>query len=306
MFKVLAVAGLFYSLPMLFEIRMSPQLHTWIYGYFPHSFAQQFRSDGFRPVVFMGHGLLVAFFTVIVLISALALWKNKVKIHVFSAKSVSYYFLMVLVLCKSLASLAYGLFAFLLIRNIKPKTQHRIAILLVSLAMLYPVMSIMNTFPQQTVINMATLIDKDRAGSLQFRFDNENILLAHAKERLYFGWGGWGRNRVYDAETGKDISVTDGGWIITLGQFGLFGFIAQFGLLAIVVFRAKKAAKYLKSKAEQVLFGAHSLLIALVMIDQLPNASLAPWLWLLTGILLGRSESIIKQQKMSKALLHGK
>ena len=37
--SILLTAGLAYSLLMLFEIRMSPQLHTWIYGYFPHSFA---------------------------------------------------------------------------------------------------------------------------------------------------------------------------------------------------------------------------------------------------------------------------
>src|SRR5262245_19095250 len=60
--QVLVVAGLFYSLAILFEIRMSPQLYTWIYGYFPHSFAQQMRDGGFRPVVFIGHGLVVAFF----------------------------------------------------------------------------------------------------------------------------------------------------------------------------------------------------------------------------------------------------
>ena len=45
--RVLIVAGLLYSLPMLFEIRISPQLHTWIYGYFPHSFGQQMREGGF-------------------------------------------------------------------------------------------------------------------------------------------------------------------------------------------------------------------------------------------------------------------
>jgi len=61
MFKLLVAAGLLYSLLMLFEIRMSPQLHTWIYGYFPSSFGQQMRQGGFRPVVFMGHGLSVAF-----------------------------------------------------------------------------------------------------------------------------------------------------------------------------------------------------------------------------------------------------
>ena len=39
--RTLVIAGLLYSLPILFEIRMSPQLHLWFYGYYPHSFAQQ-------------------------------------------------------------------------------------------------------------------------------------------------------------------------------------------------------------------------------------------------------------------------
>ena len=53
----LTLAGLFYSLAMLFEIRMSPQLQNWIYGFTPGEFYQQARGDTFRPIVFMGHGL---------------------------------------------------------------------------------------------------------------------------------------------------------------------------------------------------------------------------------------------------------
>jgi len=297
MFKILVVAGLFYSLPMLFEIRMSPQLHTWIYGYFPHSFAQQMRFGGFRPVVFMGHGLLVSFFAAIVLLSAVALWKSKVKIRNFSSPIVSYYLLIVLVLCKSIASLFYGVFAFVAIKNIKPKTQHKIAVALVCLAMLYPTLSIIKIFPHQTLVKVAESIDASRAQSLQFRFENEDILLSHGRERFFFGWGGWGRNRVFNEETGKDESVTDGRWVITFGQFGILGFIAEFGLLAITVFRAQKAAKFLESKPEQILLAAHALLVAIIMVDQLPNSSLSPWLWLLAGILLGRSEEILSADK---------
>ena len=36
--QALAIAGLAYSLPMLFEVRMSPQLHYWLYGYLPFGF----------------------------------------------------------------------------------------------------------------------------------------------------------------------------------------------------------------------------------------------------------------------------
>ena len=38
--RVLIIAGLVYSVPMLFEIRLSPQLHNWIYGYYPSQFVQ--------------------------------------------------------------------------------------------------------------------------------------------------------------------------------------------------------------------------------------------------------------------------
>lgn len=298
MFKLLVVAGLFYSLLMLFEVRMSPQLHTWFYGFFPHSFMQQYRYGGFRPVVFMGHGLLVSFFTVVVLISATALWNNRIKIRQFSPPLVSYYLLFVLVLCKSVASLLYGVFSLFLIKGTKPKTQHRMAVFLVCLAMFYPVMSIMKVFPHQAIINIAESIDPARAQSLSVRFNNEKTLLNHARERVFFGWGGWGRNRIHSQKTGEDISTTDGGWVLTVGTLGMIGFLSQFGLLAITVFRAYTASKLLKSKSEQTLLAAHAILVGMIMIDQLPNSSLAPWLWLLAGILLGRSEDIIYRYKL--------
>ena len=297
-FKLLVVAGLIYSIPMLFEIRMSPQFHNWFYDYFPHSFAQQKRYGGFRPVVFMGHGLWVAFFSAVVLLASVALWNNRVKIRRLNSTLVSVYLLAVLILCKSIASIAYGAFAFVLLKKAGAKIQHKIAIMLVSLAMLYPFMSISEVFPHQGIMAVATTLNEERAQSLQFRFDNEDALLSHGRERFFFGWGGWGRNRVYDNETGADLSVTDGHWIITFGIAGIVGFIAEFGLLAVTVFRAQQAAKYLKKTSEKNLLSAHAILVGIIMIDQLPNASLAPWLWLLAGILLGRSEQILVENKV--------
>ncbi|AGS39789.1 hypothetical protein [Cycloclasticus zancles] len=297
MFKVLLVAGLLYSLPMLYEVRMSPQLHRLAYDYFPHSFLQQKRFGGFRPVVFMGHGLLVSFFAFVVLTSAVTLWKNRVRVQNLSPAILSYFFVVVLILCKSVASIFYGLFAFIAIKRTSFRTQYRVAIFLVILAMLYPTMSILKAFPHQALIDVATSIDSGRAESLQFRFDNETTLLEHGREKFFFGWGGWGRNRLHDENTGKDISVTDGRWIITFGQFGIMGFIAEFGLLAVTVFRAYEASKLLKHESEKILHASHALLVAIIMIDQLPNASLAPWLWLVVGILLGRSEEIISKDK---------
>lgn len=297
MFKTLVIAGLFYSVLMLFEIRMSPQLHSSLYGYFPHSFAQQKRMGGFRPVVFMGHGLWVAFFAMVVVVSATALWKNGNKIRQLSFAKISYFLAIVLVLCKSMASLIYGIYAILLIKLTSTKTQFRMAIILTMLALLYPTISILKIVPHHQIANLASSIDRERADSLLFRFENEALLLEHGAEKFFFGWGGWGRNRVHSDETGEGISVTDGRWIITFGQYGWIGFIAEFGLLAMIVFRAHKASKLLKNNKESNLLAAHAILVSLIMLDQIPNATLEPWLWLIAGILLGRSEDIISQSK---------
>ncbi len=60
-------------------------------------------------------------------------------------------------------------------------------------------------------------VSADRANSLRHRLNNEDMLLSRAFESPLFGWGGWGRNRVYD-ENGKDLTVTDGLWIIIIVQ----------------------------------------------------------------------------------------
>jgi hypothetical protein len=78
--RVVVVAGLIYSLPMLFEVRFSPQLHNWVYGYYPRSFLQQMRDGGFRPVVFIGHGLFVALFSATTVIAAAALWRTRARV----------------------------------------------------------------------------------------------------------------------------------------------------------------------------------------------------------------------------------
>jgi len=295
MFRFIVAAGLIYSIPILYEIRMSPQLHTLFYGYFPHSFAQQARGGGFRSVVFMGHGLAVAFFVACVLIAATALEKTGEKIRNFSPKMVSYYFLIILVLCKSKAAFLYGVFAFFMIKKVSYKMQFRVATILALMTLLYPGMSIMKIFPHQAIVQTATeYLGAERASSLEFRFDNEHILLEHARKRFLFGWGGWGRNLVHDEESGENISVVDGLWVGVLGTSGIVGFVAIFGILSISIFKAKEAAKLVKGN-ERTLLTAQALLVSLIMVDQILNASLNSWLWLVVGALFGRAENIIAE-----------
>lgn len=289
--RVLAIAGLLYSIPMLLEIRLSPQLHFWLYGYYPSEFLQQMRENGFRPVVFMGHGLIVAFFAMTTAVAAAALWRIRSPIMRLQPGIVTGYLSVLLVLCKSLGALSYGAVLVPLVRLATPRLQLRVALVLVSVALLYPLLRTTDLFPTTGMVEVAKSISGERANSLEFRFTNEDRLLQRASQRLFFGWGRFGRSRVYD-ESGKDVSVTDGFWIIVLGTYGLFGFIAEFGLLVFPVVRAVSAVKFVESKREAVLLGALALIIATNVVDLLPNATISPWTWLLAGALLGRVESI--------------
>jgi hypothetical protein len=291
-FRVLTVAGLAYSLPMLFEMRMSPQLATWVYGFFPESMVTEFRQGGFRPVVFLQNGLLVAVFAMTATVAAAALWRINARIGRWPPGAITAYLGFILVLCKTLSSLAYGVVAAPLARWGSPRLQLRVACLLVTIALGYPMLRIANLVPTTSILEVARVVSVGRAESLDTRFTNEDDLLQRAWERPWFGWGRYGRNRVFHGWLGADSSITDGYWIIVLGEFGMIGFLATFGAFALSVFRAAMALRYTQDKRDAVCLGALSLIVAFNVIDLLPNASVTPILWLMTGALLGRAEAL--------------
>ena len=290
--RALVVAGLIYSVPMLFEIRMSPQLHAWVYGYFSGGFDQQMRYGGFRPAVFLGHGLGLAFFAMMTAVAAAAFWRTRTRILQLPAGGITAYLSAMLILCKSLGSLVYGAALVPMVRFAKPRLQVRVAALLAAIVFCYPALRAADVVPTETIMDAAVLVSGDRADSLKTRLDQEQQLLEHASRRFLFGWGRFGRNRIYDAEQGKDISITDGHWIITIGMYGLFGFVAEFGLLALTVFRAASALRFTQPARDRVYLAALALLVAINMVELLPNATLTPWTWLLAGALLGRAEAV--------------
>ena len=301
-FTTVVIAGLGYSLLLLFEIRMSPQLHFWFYGYYPSDFIQQVRDGGsFRPMVFMGHGLIAGFFAMTAALAAAVLWRAKIQVvRGAPGGAVTAYLGIVLILCKSGADLVYGAILIPLVRWTKPRVQAKVALALVLLALSYPLTRMSHLFPINVLVDVSASISEQRAGSLRFRFDQEDQLLQHASDRLFFGWGRFGRNRIYLENwegLAGDASVTDGRWIITLGQFGLIGFIAEFGLLGASVFFAGRSLRAAKSFRHAVLLAGLALLVTANIIELLPNSTLLPWTWLLVGTLLGASEASVARSR---------
>jgi hypothetical protein len=292
-FKVMSTAGLVYAPFMLFEVRMSPQLHNWLYGFYPSDFIQAMRAGGYRPIVFMKHGLSVAGWTLVCLICALALRRARIgTLRVSTGVRLGIHWVM-LILTKSLGPFLYGLLA-TLFRFWSPKATARLAVFVIVLVSAYPVLRAQGIFPAAGIVHAAQMVSGDRAQSLAFRFDNEDVLLRHAMQRPWFGWGTFGRHHVY-GWGGKQESVTDGQWIITLGTFGYVGHSLYFLFLFMPLLRFVRSYKRMPQRARN-LCSMLALLLTIFELDLLPNAFSDYLITVYAGMLWTLSEVLARKR----------
>ncbi len=290
--RALMIGGLVYSIFMLIEIRLSPQLNLWVYGYYQHLFGQSIRFGGYRPVVFLYHGLWVAFFCMTAAVSAYALWRLDREDNRLKYLLAALYLTAILVMAKSLGALIFVVMLVPLVVLLKPVVQIKAAIVIAALAISYPIIKGADLIPQQRLLDAAASIDPDRAASLEFRFDNENTLLDRAYLKPVFGWGSWGRNHILDPVSGNILTVTDGRWIIVIGVYGWVGFLAEFGLLLWPLVLLWREAIATRETAVSPLIAPLSLILAINIFDMLPNATLTPLTWLIAGALMGHAEQL--------------
>lgn len=299
--QALVLGGLVYSLPMLLEVRLSPQLNVWLYGYFQHEFSQTIRFGGFRPVVFLPHGLWVAFFALMCLAAA-AVFLREGPAEARPRQLVAFLWLgMALVLCKSFGPLAYAMILLPLIFFASPRGQAAVAALAVAVVIAYPLLRGAHLVPVETIVGFFKGLSADRAGSLAFRIFNEEELLARAAERPWFGWGGYARNLLHDPATGEIATIPDGAWIIQIGTYGWLGYLAEFGLLALPVVLLAREALARGAAAVSPHAAALSLIFAFNLVDLLPNATLVPLTWLIGGAVLGHAEALARARKAGLA-----
>ncbi|MDV7141173.1 hypothetical protein R3X27_00615 [Tropicimonas sp. TH_r6] len=282
---VLVAAVALYTIPTLYEIRMSPQLNRTVYGFFPASFFQHMRGDGFRPIVFLNHGLVLSLTLALATLAAVAGTRyNPERRPLFVILAVLLF--ATLFLSKSLGAFAITVLFAPAILLAPARMQLVFAALISALLLAYPAMRAHGIVPIDRIVEMAEHIDAERAGSLQFRLEQEETLLAKAEERPFFGWGGWGRARLHD-ERGKDISVSDGAWVILFGQGGWALYLSVFGLLCLPVLQLAWQARRSEPDGVSVVL---AILLAANLIDLVPNASLTPLTWIIAGALAGRLE----------------
>ena len=165
--KVLCIAGLGYSLLALFEVRMSPQLNQWIYGFFPHSFVQHYRSGGWRPIVFLNHGLVVSLFFCLATLAAAGLSRLDGQRRG-SFLAATAWLLLTLVLTKSLGALVIALLLLPVVLFLGVRGQLIVACSVAVLVLSYPVARSSGFIPIERILQEA---GKNRPGAGRFPSD---------------------------------------------------------------------------------------------------------------------------------------
>lgn len=288
-FRELAIAivigGLIYTLPCLLEIRFSPLLSSKLYGI---SGWEGERFSGYRPRVFLSKGLELGMWMSSASMLGYWLWASGGLKRLWGLPFglLLIYLMAVTILCRSTGALllsAAGIAVYVEARLLKTAVLSW-AILLAS--PLYVATRATGIWSARELGELTTsMINEERAESVLFRVINENMLIDKALERPAFGWGGYGRSRVYVED--RDVSVTDGLWIIALGQYGFFGlacFTSTLLLPAALLPSRFAAARW---RAADVAPGVGlTVLMSLYMLDNLSNAMPNPIYFMVVGGLM--------------------
>lgn len=280
--RALVVAGALYLPLCWFELRFSPQLHHLLFGFTQHVFAQTRRAGGWRPMVFLQHGLALSFWLAAASVTAYTLWRGKLRMfRRIPDLLVLIALVTTTVLCRSMGA---ALLLSIAILALATSWRRPGAAMLVLLAAIAPVFLVSRTVlgwePGQ-LVELAKEYDPDRGASLATRSAADAMLLVRAKERPWFGWGSGSGFR-------EGIEATDSLWGITVGKRGYLGLFGLFGVLFVAphlgLRRLRRAAASPGAVPE---VAAPVAVLAIYGIDCLSNAMICPVFFALAGGLTG-------------------
>jgi hypothetical protein len=226
------LGGLAYLPLIAWEVRMSPQLHRRLYGYHQHEFQQHMRFGGWRPLLFMQHGLMVGLFMACAALLAWWLWRTKARRRILGlpAGGVAAALILGSVACKSVGALvllAAGILALEMGRRLHAPV---VLALLLVVPPAYCASRVVGWDGESLVRLANETLNPERANSLWVRLYNERVLVTKALQKP---WAGWSRSETQILnEEGERITVTDSLWIILLGSIGVTGLLAMFLALA--------------------------------------------------------------------------
>ena len=272
------ISALVYVPLALFEIRMSPQLHAKLYGYLTFDFGQSVRFGGYRPSVFMQHGLMLGLFLASATLIAWWLWRTGAR-RTLGGRPFSWVVAVLMattLLCKSTGAIVLLAAGIAVLEGTRKLRNGVLVLVLMAIPPAYCAARVSGWTGEALVHLAEEAINADRADSLMFRIRMEDLLIDKALERPALGWGRFGGSRVVDP-SGKDITVTDGLWIILLGITGYAGLISLgLGIALPVYYLLRRYPARFWGDPRLAPAAALGVVLLLTSIDNLLNAMTMP------------------------------
>ncbi len=253
-----------------YEMKMSPQLHRMFYGFSQANIFQAKRYGGWRPVVFMNHGLMVGLWMTCGTIAAVWMWyaRGLRRLWIVPMWMIVGICLATTILVKStfaLTLLLLGLGVLWLMRHLRKPWP---IFLLALLPPLYMFFRGGGYWDGMILYDWSVAIfGEKRSFSLLTRLFNETQIAEKAMLRPWLGWGRWGRYFVNEG------TIPDGLWITALGKFGIVGLAAWTSMFLLPVLLALKAypVRYWK-RAEIAPVAIVAVTCCVFVVDSLFNA----------------------------------
>ena len=229
-----AATGALLILPVLWEVRMSPRLHSIVFGEGVIRFMMFSRFGGFRPIVFFQSPLALTF--VLAAATMASFWLHQ-SIRGSSFYGIRYLYLAGFLALTTLLSKTFGAISLMLagvalLWAMKRTGRRWILMSAVIFMFLYPSLRVTQILPAETIISIIEpIFPEEKVQTFTYRVTQEDLYSSHTMNRPWFGWGGWGRNRT------EETKAIDGLWIIMFSKYGLVGVGALLLSFAIPIFR---------------------------------------------------------------------
>ncbi len=252
-FRDLAVGiflgGLVYAPLCLWESVMFPHLHESAYGFFPGPKNEVFRWGGYRPVVFLSHGIMLGMWMTATAVIGFWLWFTgaitELKIWPFR-RSISMGMLMLFLglttlWVRSTGAIAIGVAAVVGVLQLRLV---KLPVILGFLLLVSPVYIYERASGWKGDNFLEALKDAgmppERLGSLWYRLHMENRLVLHYQKRPNFGYGDF-KPDAFMAPMLKTNdyprAVMDSMWIQQLAFYGHYGLASMWLVLLLPVVR---------------------------------------------------------------------
>jgi hypothetical protein len=287
------LAGALIYVPLcLWEIRMSPQLHATLYGSHQHNFDQTLRGGGYRPMVFLDHGLMLGLWMGAASLIGLVLWRSGTlkKIGGIPVSLAVPVLVVTFVLCKSFGALVLFLIGMLVLWSARGWRSSLPMALLVCIPPAYVATRTVVGWSGSNLTALVAEVDQDRAQSLAFRMEAEEALRVKAAEQPLLGWGGFGRSfvRRFEDVRRSDTVVTDSLWIIVFGKYGFVGLAALLSsFLVPIVVLWRRCPPRTWWRPDAACAWALATVLTLYALDSLVNAMVNPLYFVIAGAVGG-------------------